>query len=77
MAIDLSTCKEGNILISKHGKRLKYVRPLNPELDYYDHEVSYEDKNLGNGTRTNDGFVLRNEKSRLESDEDIVEIIYK
>lgn len=76
MKIDLNTCKKGDILISKHGAKLTYVRRLNPETDYYDHEVKYEDKNLGNGTRTNDGFVMRNEGSRLETDHNIVEIIY-
>lgn len=74
--IDLNTCKEGDILISKHGAKLTYVKKLNSEIDYYDHEVKYKDKNLGNGSRTNDGFVMRNEKSRLETDHDIVEIIY-
>ncbi|HSE99797.1 MAG TPA: hypothetical protein VLA48_02785 [Nitrososphaeraceae archaeon] len=74
--IDLNTCKKGDILISKHGERLTYVRKLNPEIDYYDHEVSYNSELLGNGTRTNDGFVMRNENARLESDHDIVEIIH-
>jgi len=77
MAVDLSTCKKGDILISKHGKRLKYICKLNRETDYYDHLIAYEDSNLGNGTRTNDGYVMRNPQSRLETDEDIVEIIYK
>lgn len=76
MEIDLNTCKEGGILISKHGAKLTYVKKLNPDVDYYDHEVKYEDKMRGRGTRTNDGFVMRNEGSRLESDHDIVEIIY-
>ena len=74
--IDLNTCKKGDILISKHGLKLTYVKKLNPEIDYYDHEVKYEDRMMGNGTRTNDGFVMRNESSRLETDHDIVEIIY-
>ena len=74
--IDLNTCKEGDILISRHGVRMTYVKKLNPEIDYYDHEVEYESKMLGRGTRTNDGFVMKNERQRLESDHDIVEIIY-
>jgi len=76
MKIDLNTCEAGDILISKHGLRLIYVRKLEPE-NYYDHEVSYDDPKLGNGTRTNDGFVMRNERARLDSDHDIVEIIKK
>jgi len=75
MNIDLNICEEGDILISKHGLKLKYVKKLNPEVDYYDHEVQYLDKSLGKGTRTNDGFVMRNENKRLETDHDIVEII--
>ena len=71
--IDLRTCKFGDILISKHGTKLTYIKPL-PDDDYMDHEVSYNDPKLGNGTRTHDGFVFR--KKRLESDEDIVEIIH-
>lgn len=74
--IDLNTCKKGDILISKHGEKLTYVEPLNPETDYYDHRVQYSSPGLGYGTRTNDGFVMRNVAKRLETDHDIVEIIY-
>lgn len=74
--IDLSTCKKGGILISKHGEKLTYVKALNPEVDYYDHEVKYPSPGLGRGTRTNDGFVMRNVDKRLETDHDIVEIIH-
>lgn len=71
--IDLRTCNAGDILISKHGTRLTYIKSL-PDDDYMDHEVAYDDPRLGNGSRTHDGFVYR--KVRLESDEDIVEIIH-
>jgi hypothetical protein len=71
--IDLRICKKGDILISRQGTKLKYFRPLNSEIDYYDHEVEYLDKNRGNGTRTHDGHVFRN--NRNENDEDIVKII--
>ncbi len=70
--VDLRTCKYGDILISKHGLRLKYLRPLS-EDDYMDHEVEYPD-NRGRGTRTHDGYTFR--KKRMECDEDIVEIIH-
>jgi len=72
MAVDLRTCKLGDILISKHGARLVYIGPCDP-TDYMDHNVAYEDPMLGNGTRTHDGFVFR--KRRLETDHDIVRII--
>ena len=70
--VDLRTCKPGDILISKHGMELTYVRAL-PEGHYMDHEVRYPDG--VSGTRTHDGFVFR--KKRLEIDHDIVEIIHK
>jgi hypothetical protein len=72
--VDLNTCKEGDILISKHGEKLTYVKKLDPETDYYDHEVRYE--NGSRGTRVNSGHVMKNEDRRLESDHDIVEIIH-
>ena len=77
--INLNNCKKGDILISKHGAILKYLEPL-PEEHYYDHSVEYvylEEEftqgKLGNGTRTNDGFVFKH--NRLETDHDIVAII--
>lgn len=73
--IDLNICEAGDILISKHGTKLIYVRRLNPEIDYYDHEVKYE--NGSKGTRVNSGHVMKNAGMRLETDEDIVEIIKK
>jgi hypothetical protein len=72
--VDLRTCKKGDILITKYGLKLKYIRPL-PENYYYDHEVEYPEPNRGNGTRTHDGHVFR--KNRMESDEDIVKIIHR
>jgi hypothetical protein len=71
MKIDLSTCVEGQKLLSSQGMILTYLRPL-PNRDYYDHVVTYVDG--GTGTRTNDGFVYRN--NRMEKyDHDIVEIL--
>jgi hypothetical protein len=72
--VDLRTCKPGDILISKFGLRLEYVKALD-ESNYYDHEVKYLKEGLGNGTRTHNGWVFR--YKRLPSDEDIVEIIRK
>lgn len=74
MEIDLRTCSHGDLLITKHGKTLRYIKPL-PEDDYYDHEVQYLDEKLklGKGSRTHDGHVFRN--VRKEEDEDVVEII--
>jgi hypothetical protein len=71
--VDLNTCKKGDILISKQGVKLKYVKPLDSNILYYDHEVAYLNKRKGRGTRTNDGHVFRH--NRMDSDEDIVKII--
>lgn len=77
MSVDLRTCKKGDILISKHGLRLTYIKPL-PEEHYYDHKVAYPENFggivKGEGSRTHDGFVFR--KNRREEDHDIVEIIH-
>jgi hypothetical protein len=68
--VDLRTAEPGDILVSRNGIFLTYVKPL-PENEYMDHEVRYP--NGGWGTRTHDGYVFR--KKRLESDEDIIAII--
>ena len=68
--IDLRNCKPGDKLLTKHGRILTYVKPLG-DNDYMDHEIKYPDG--GYGSRTHEGFVYR--KKRMETDEDIVEII--
>lgn len=69
--IDLSKCKKGQKLLSSHGVILTYVAPL-PDNNYYDHIVEYP--NGAVGSRTNDGFVYRNNR-KPEIDEDIVKIL--
>jgi hypothetical protein len=77
MSVDLRTCKKGDKLISKHGMTLTYVGTL-PEGSYMDHEVQYPKCSQfpegSYGSRTHDGFVYR--RNRLETDHDIVEIVY-
>jgi hypothetical protein len=68
--IDLRDCKPGDKLLTKHGRILTYVKPLDSN-DYMDHEIRYP--NGGYGSRTHEGFVYR--RKRLDTDEDIVEII--
>lgn len=68
--IVLDKCKKDDYLISKHGEILKYVKKL--EDQYMDHEVIYYNKSPG--SRTNDGFVFK--KRRLNTDHDIIRIIY-
>lgn len=77
--VDLSTCEEGDILYSIHGDKLKYLRPTK-EGEYLDHLVQYVEfangKKYGNslGTRTNDGYVFKNNRIP-ETDSDIVKIV--
>ncbi len=72
--VDLRTCENGDILVSKHGLILTYVGPLE-DGHYFDHQVRYKSE-LGNphyGSRTHEGYVFRN--NRLPEDHDIVKII--
>ena len=82
--IDLNTCKKGDILISSLGATLMYIGKT-PLLGYtyLDHVVQYKKEKDGKaypkkcyGTRTNDGFVFR-ENRIPETDHDIIKIIYK
>lgn len=77
--VDLRECVKGDILISIHGHKLKYIEPTQ-EHEYLDHRVQYLEDQNGNryskncmGTRTHDGyaFILK----RLDTDHDIVKII--
>lgn len=75
--IDLSTCEEGDILVSSHGTILMYVSPTEPN-DYYDHIVTYMEGEFkgSTGTRTNDGYVMKLNR-KPKTDHDIVRIIKK
>ena len=71
--VDLRTCEGGDLLITVHGVRLKYLYPL-PDDDYYDHRVQYiETPTDSYGSRTHSGQVFRH--NRLPEDQDIVKII--
>jgi hypothetical protein len=79
MKVDLRNCEQGDILISKHGAILEYLEPL-PKENYYDHSVKYlwldgelNEGQFGNGTRTDEGFVFRN--NRLDTDHAIIAVI--
>lgn len=71
--VDLRNCKEGDILISALGGKLRYVRPTK-DTEYLDHIVEYLIPNrMGEGTRTHDGYVFA--KNRMpEIDHDIIRI---
>ena len=70
--VDLNTCKPGDKLKTRQGTILLYVEKL-PEDDYYDHIILYP--NGSQGTRINEGYVMRNPDKRLPEDEDIIEIL--
>lgn len=69
--INLNECKPGQKLRSKHGMILTYIGKHHDAK--WPHEVQYPDG--GCGTRTDDGFVYSNPTSRMEHDQDIVEIL--
>lgn len=69
--IDLSACKENDLLITSRGGIVRYVKAIDPEVYYFDHEIIYS--NGSRGTRTNDGYVFR--KNRLDTDANIVKIV--
>lgn len=80
MKVDLSQCNPGDLLLTSKGSILKYLRPTN-ENEYLDHKVQYiwtpelgfcELDNVG--TRTNDGFVFKNNRIP-ETDHDVVAIL--
>lgn len=79
--IDLRECEEGDILISSHGAKLKYIRPTKGS-EYLDHYVQYIEfpdgakPHLSFGTRSHDGYVFRYNR-KPETDHDIVKIIKK
>jgi len=70
--VDLNTCKPGDRLKTIHGNILLYVEKL-PEDNYYNHLIQYPNGSFG--IRTNEGFVMKNPGRRLDSDEDIIEIL--
>ena len=80
--IDLSKCKQGDILISSQGATLEYVSPTPWKYyTYLDHVVKYVKDKYGNsmgkdnyGTRTNDGFVFSVNR-KPEIDHDIIQVI--
>lgn len=74
MRINLNKCVIGQKLVSKHGMVLTYLgKNKGNHTKLWPHMVKYPDG--GTGSRTTDGFVYTNPKSRLPADHDIVTII--
>lgn len=72
MTVDMSICKPGDILISRHGTELTYVRKATEE-EYGDHIIQYP-KPCGRGTRFNNGYVYQYNRMP-EVDHDVVYIM--
>lgn len=73
LKVNLNRCKKGSILLSRHG--LKFIYDLKDESHSpFPHRVIYPG-GKSRGTRTDDGYVWRNENQRNERDEDIIKII--
>ena len=66
--VDLRKCKPGQRLLTKNGLVVKYVNCIKDF--HFPHQIEYE--NGGVGSRTDEGWVLRN--APLPSDEDIIYI---
>lgn len=69
--IDLTGCERGDLLLSRSGKILTYVRYV--PTSNYPHEIQHPSG--ASGSRCTDGHVCA--YSRLPNDEDIVLIIGK
>lgn len=69
--VDLTVCVPGDLLLSRSGKILTYVRYV-PAANY-PHVVQYPSG--ASGSRCTDGYVCAH--SRLPTDEDIVLILGK
>lgn len=70
--IDLNTCSKGDKLITRNGMTLYYEKPMN-YMDFYDHEIWYDENMTKPGSRTNNGQVLKS----VQSDMDVIQIIKK
>lgn len=72
MAVDLNTCKPGDLLLSSKGTIFTYVGKCPPN-SYYDHRIRYPSGQ--EGTRINSGEVFRTKGDRSASDHNIVRIL--
>lgn len=71
--IDLRNCVKGDKLLTKHGTILEYVESLDSKIYYYSHIIKYPNGSFG--IRVDSGHVLKDPEKRLESDEDVIEIL--
>ena len=71
--IDLRKCEKGDILVLKDGSLAEYVE--HREGEYFPHIIKHLNKNIGKGSRDNDGSMFKNNK--LDEDLDVVLVFKK
>lgn len=71
--IDLRKCKKGDILVLKDGSLAEYVEYR--ENEYFPHIIKYLSRNVGKGSRDNDGSMFK--KNRRDEDLDVVLVFKK
>ena len=71
--IDLRKCEKGNILVLKDGSLAEYIE--HREGEYFPHIIKYLNKNMGKGSRDDDGSMFKN--NRREEDLDVVLVFKK
>ena len=78
--VNLNTCEKGDLLITSKGLVLEYVSKTPwKHYTYLDHVVKYPKGDFGEdnyGTRTNDGYVFKNNRVP-ETDQDVIKVIKK
>lgn len=71
--IDLRKCEKGDILVLKDGSLAEYIEHI--EGEYFPHIIKYLNKNMGKGSRDDDGSMFKN--NRREEDLDVVLVFKK
>lgn len=85
--INLNNAKPGDKLLTRHGAIAVYIQKRDDiRTKLWPHEIMFLDGTIEHngevhnlkgtfGSRTDDGYVMFNEGSRLPADHDIVEIL--
>lgn len=71
--INLRKCEKGDILVLKDGSLAEYVE--HREGEYFPHIIKHLNKNMGKGSRDDDGSMFKN--NRREEDLDVVLVFKK
>ena len=71
--IDLRKCEKGDILVLKDGSLAEYVE--HREGEYFPHIIKHLSRNVGKGSRGDDGSMFKNNKR--DEDLDVVLVFKK